>query len=284
MQPIYLLIVGLILTFSQSAIQTINLKRYQFKAFSSFNARQRIIVPEEYQSRLVLQYQVDSVLIMAKDTGMYSLYIMDTEKIDTLMLKVEQNADFKKEWEKVSFDSIVPLMVNDNLTVLNNFQTYQLYHQSLPPSFFEATQLDSNQLKGKVSLINTWFWGCKPCMKEIPALNQLKDSFADNDNINFYSLFYNDTTMVGDSIFFASRSVTSSQFNYVYFNWSHFPNSKEYDSQFFTHGKPIMYLIDQDLKIRYIKKGASVEVEKNMEYNAVYSYLISTLLAEFHEY
>lgn len=40
-------------------------------------------------------------------------------------------------------------------------------------------------IKEKITLINFWFIGCFPCMKEMPELNKLKLEF--NDKINFFA-------------------------------------------------------------------------------------------------
>ena len=45
-------------------------------------------------------------------------------------------------------------------------------------SDFNATDLEGNEyslsnLKGKIRVLNFWFTTCKPCVEEIPALNEL---------------------------------------------------------------------------------------------------------------
>lgn len=40
-------------------------------------------------------------------------------------------------------------------------------------------------LKGKVVFINFWATWCPPCREEMPAINQLRQSFKGNDNIVF---------------------------------------------------------------------------------------------------
>lgn len=45
-----------------------------------------------------------------------------------------------------------------------------------------------NEFKGKVIYIDIWATWCGPCMKELPFLDKLKESFSNNENIVFLSL------------------------------------------------------------------------------------------------
>lgn len=53
------------------------------------------------------------------------------------------------------------------------------------PSFsgitLNNTKIDSAYFNGKVTLVNFWSMGCRPCMKEMPFLSQLDSIFPDQD-------------------------------------------------------------------------------------------------------
>jgi thiol-disulfide isomerase/thioredoxin len=58
--------------------------------------------------------------------------------------------------------------------------------------FFARTlnnqSINTDELKGKVVVLNFWFIGCPPCMAEIPKLNDLKEKFKTNDTIVFVAV------------------------------------------------------------------------------------------------
>lgn len=49
----------------------------------------------------------------------------------------------------------------------------------------DSQALSSAALKGKVVVISFWFTQCKPCVAELPELNALVDSFANNKEVVF---------------------------------------------------------------------------------------------------
>jgi len=51
----------------------------------------------------------------------------------------------------------------------------------------KGDELRAEDLKGKILVINYWFVGCKPCIAEIPELNQLVVKYQD-DNVLFLAL------------------------------------------------------------------------------------------------
>jgi len=61
---------------------------------------------------------------------------------------------------------------------------------------FALTDIDGkswilSQLKGKIIVLNSWFTGCAPCVKEIPELNELVRKYS-NKNVVFLSLAMGD--------------------------------------------------------------------------------------------
>ena len=60
-------------------------------------------------------------------------------------------------------------------------------------SSFKATDINGNEidikaLQGKIIVMNFWFIDCQPCRLEIPELNELADSFKNNNKVVFIAV------------------------------------------------------------------------------------------------
>lgn len=47
----------------------------------------------------------------------------------------------------------------------------------------EGRRLSAADLKGRIVVLNFWFSGCKPCLMEIPELNEMVEEFSESDVI-----------------------------------------------------------------------------------------------------
>ena len=52
----------------------------------------------------------------------------------------------------------------------------------------DGNSFDNQSIKGKTTVIKTWFIACKPCIAEFPELNKLVQSYKDEDQLQFLSL------------------------------------------------------------------------------------------------
>jgi thiol-disulfide isomerase/thioredoxin len=69
---------------------------------------------------------------------------------------------------------------------------YKLRGKPMPEFTIQDTSGNSislASLKGKPVLINLWFNGCKPCIREIPVLNKIKEEIK--DNAHFIAITFN---------------------------------------------------------------------------------------------
>jgi thiol-disulfide isomerase/thioredoxin len=56
----------------------------------------------------------------------------------------------------------------------------------------EGYKIRPKELEGKVVVLNFWFIACVPCMEEIPELNKIALSYANNPNIVFIAVALDD--------------------------------------------------------------------------------------------
>lgn len=54
----------------------------------------------------------------------------------------------------------------------------------------DGKTISSKKAKGKVIVLNFWFTSCKPCISEIPELNEVYEKYKDNKNIIFTSITF----------------------------------------------------------------------------------------------
>lgn len=71
------------------------------------------------------------------------------------------------------------------------YKFYKMEGQKFPE--FDLTDLkgkhyNNESLKGKTTILKTWFIACKPCIKEMPELNDLVDKNNKNSQVQFLSL------------------------------------------------------------------------------------------------
>jgi peroxiredoxin len=66
---------------------------------------------------------------------------------------------------------------------------------TVAPSFdvpdINAKWINTDELKGKVIVLNLWFIGCLGCMDEIPKLSAMADKFKDNPDVAFVAVATN---------------------------------------------------------------------------------------------
>ena len=55
----------------------------------------------------------------------------------------------------------------------------------------DAKWINTDELKGKVIVLNFWFIGCVGCMDEIPKLSAMADKFKGNDDVVFVAVATN---------------------------------------------------------------------------------------------
>lgn len=118
---------------------------------------------------------------------------------------------------------------------------------------YEGNQVTSNELKGKITVVNFWFKECKPCIQEMPELNELVETYKDNANVQFIGF----STTAKDRLpsFFEKHN----------FDYRIVPDSQSYAMQNGVTGYPTNMIIDQEGNITFLKTGFIPGIAQNIK-------------------
>lgn len=71
------------------------------------------------------------------------------------------------------------------------YRYLQMEGKTFPEFHFEdlnGRSFSSDELRGKTLVVKTWFIKCKPCIDEMPQLNELVKEYSDREDVVFLSL------------------------------------------------------------------------------------------------
>lgn len=122
---------------------------------------------------------------------------------------------------------------------------------------FELTDIDGNtftkdQLKGKIFLVNFWFTRCKPCIMEMPEMNEMVEEFQDND-IVFLAPTFDDEVQVRK--FLSKRD----------FTYQSIPDVKDFCVEMNVRSYPTHFVVNREGIIDKVVIGYSVMTVKALK-------------------
>ncbi len=122
------------------------------------------------------------------------------------------------------------------------------------PGTFVLHDIDGNvwteqSLKGRKVVVNAWFSGCGPCLKEMPILSEWKSQFPD---VIFLSVNFEKADKV--------KKITEARG----FNWTHIYEDKYFMKFVGTGGFPLFIVIGEDGLVRYAANGTSDGIRKEI--------------------
>jgi peroxiredoxin len=108
-----------------------------------------------------------------------------------------------------------------------------------------------SQLKGKVVVLNFWFIECKPCVMEMPELNELVTEFK-GDEVIFLAIAVNKKDQL-------KKFLKTTEFNYVVL-----PNGQSVSDSYGIKGFPTNLIIDQNGIVQYVSTGIGPNNKANL--------------------
>ena len=110
-----------------------------------------------------------------------------------------------------------------------------------------GNKIDPKELAGKIVILNFWFIDCAPCRMEMPELNKIKDTYANDPGIVFIAIALDEKYKVKDFL-------KNSPFNYTIV-----PDGKTYASMYGIRGYPTNIVIGKDGNIAFHLTGYGPE-------------------------
>jgi peroxiredoxin len=115
----------------------------------------------------------------------------------------------------------------------------------------KGNKIKQSQLKGKVVVMNFWFIECKPCVMEIPELNELVTEFTGKEVI-FLSFAVNKKEQL-------KKFLKKTEFKYKVL-----PNGQSVSDSYGVKGFPTNLIIDQNGIIQYVSTGIGPNNKANL--------------------
>jgi len=138
----------------------------------------------------VIKYEVWQKMLAS---GKYSMRPVDFQRDDTEFLIVDRNSmHMVKEVSKpaeanASVNKAAPpvdMSMPPNSIFFNTGEKIS----SFSANDINGKKIKLKDLKGKIVVLNFWFIGCPPCRAEIPELNELALSYANNPDVVFVAV------------------------------------------------------------------------------------------------
>jgi len=153
----------------------------------------------------------------------------------------------KKEAElqaKQNSDSLTNKLIGSRLPQLE-FQT------------MDGKKITLQSLAGKVAVLNFWFVECKPCIAEMPALNELVQEYKQNPKVIFLALARDDTEQV-------KKFLEKTSFAYQVV-----PGANSYDEQLGVYAYPTQLVVSADGIIKDVLIGGVAADTKRLLTDAI---------------
>lgn len=118
---------------------------------------------------------------------------------------------------------------------------------------FEGKVWDNESIRGKVTVINVWYSGCGPCLKEMPIISKWKDEFP---LVNFLSVNFESKEIMQKIV--AQRG----------FTWTHCPDDRYFTSWVVTDklegGYPLTLVLDEEGVLQFFVHGTNQFKQKQV--------------------
>lgn len=113
----------------------------------------------------------------------------------------------------------------------------------------DGSKVNFSNFKGKALVLNFWFIGCAPCVKEMPILDQVSESY-NNRNVAFVSMTY-------DKIEEVTRFLQKHPFKF-----QHVIDAREAINKYGVSSYPLTVITDKNGIVRFVKAEEFKDAEE----------------------
>ena len=220
------------------------------------------------------------IRILAFDTTKCTIELFskhDNTLIGKKELSAIPNKYFNEDWKKLKPGETPTPLTAKQAYALSNFMKYKSLNKSAP-NFVGITSIGDSItesiLMGKITLANFWYYGCVPCMAEIPTLNRISNSYSSDTTIQFLSFFMDSIFVDSNGLLYQSGDFSTDtnlmKPQEIDLEFTLIPNSKSIKKEFNVLSFPTNMIIDQEGIIREIIVGANPDKDsKVLESNII---------------
>jgi thiol-disulfide isomerase/thioredoxin len=161
-------------------------------------------------------------------------------------LTIEEEAETKND--SIIYKVIFAISDKEKENFINSGPLSEYKNKEFPKfdlNTLTGKNFNSEQLKGKPTMINFWFTKCAPCIDEMPILNKIKEKYK--DDFNFIAITYEKEEDVKN---FLKKHP---------FNFEHLVNAENFTDQLKIIGYPMNLFLDKDGVLKYVKGGIPYE-------------------------
>ncbi len=195
-----------------------------------YNEQFQKINPVDFMKIMMSNEYIPEPYIDKNKTVKAFVFRKATEEEKSMMLKMQSGMGMEQE----KSEQIGTQAVDFDLTDLKG-KKYKL-----------------TELKGKVVVLNFWFVECKPCVMEMPELNELVEEFKGKEVV-FLAIAINKKEQL-------KKFLKTTEFDYHII-----PNGQVLSDSYGVTGFPTNVIIDQNGIFQYVSKGIGPNNKANLQ-------------------
>lgn len=137
--------------------------------------------------------RINETTIIKNEKGELINFKQFSEKVKSGEFTIQQKKDDKGN-DFIQLIKSSPEQKRQMLAMMQNRLGKSDYVGKKAPDFsftdIDGNLINSETTKGKVVVMNFWFAACKPCINEIPELNEIYEKYKNNKDVVFASVTF----------------------------------------------------------------------------------------------